>query len=99
MPMDWIKKSLSWGFRAFVLNSLRPKIYKLEMRFGLILILVGVVLLLQNTGVFQPEVWKIIWPLVIIAVGLMFVFHPRRRSERRGNWFSGEGRHRSKEKE
>lgn len=97
--MDWIKKSLSWGFNAFVLNSLRPKIYKLEMRFGIILILIGAVLFLQNTGVFPPGVWKIVWPLLIIAVGLMFVFHPKRRSERRGSWFSSEGHHHSKGKE
>ena len=97
--MDWIKKSLSWGFNYFVLNSLRPKIYKLEMRFGLILILIGAVFLLQNTGVLQPEVWKIAWPLLIIAVGLVFIFHPRLRNERRSRWFSGEGRHHSKERE
>ena len=40
------------------------------MVFGLILILLGALFLLQNLGILTQDVWEIFWPIVIIAIGL-----------------------------
>lgn len=43
------------------------------MIFGIIIIVVGVVFLLQNLGYITGSIWGIIWPLLIMAVGLKMV--------------------------
>lgn len=43
------------------------------MIFGLILIAVGIIFLLQNMEVISGEAWKIIWPVVVILIGVGFV--------------------------
>lgn len=46
--------------------------------FGIILIVLGAYLLLQNVGVFNalhPDVW--FWPAVLIAIGLLFLVRRR----------------------
>ena len=43
------------------------------MVFGLILIAVGIFLLLQNLGIISADAWDIIWPLIIIAIGLKMI--------------------------
>jgi len=44
------------------------------MFFGLVLIVIGVVFLLQNLGYLSSDAWKIIWPIIIIVIGLGFLF-------------------------
>ncbi len=56
------------------------------MVFGTILLVIGVVFLLQNLGVVSGEIWDIVWPILIIALGLSFFF---KKSHHGGccNWF------------
>ena len=44
------------------------------MWFGATLIVVGVIFLLDNLGFLSSEAWKIIWPLVIIIIGIAMLF-------------------------
>jgi len=48
--------------------------------FGLILIAIGVIILLSLFGAFFWWLqWKYLWPLILIAVGLLIIFASRRR--------------------
>lgn len=40
------------------------------MIFGLILIIIGAIFLLQNLGYISEGVWSIIWPAILIVIGL-----------------------------
>ncbi|MBL7156031.1 MAG: hypothetical protein ISS87_00305 [Candidatus Pacebacteria bacterium] len=40
------------------------------MFFGIILLAIGAVLLLQNLGFISGNMWNILWPCLIIAMGL-----------------------------
>jgi len=40
------------------------------MILGLILIIIGVVFLLQNLGYVSEGAWSIIWPAILIVIGL-----------------------------
>ena len=44
------------------------------MIFGLILLIIGVVFLLQNLGYISGAAWSIIWPAILIVLGLALVF-------------------------
>ncbi|OQB05705.1 MAG: hypothetical protein BWY19_00838 [bacterium ADurb.Bin212] len=44
------------------------------MWFGLGLVLVGILLLLNNLGIIKGDTWDYIWPAVIILVGLSMLF-------------------------
>ncbi len=39
------------------------------MFFGIIVIVVGAALLLQNLGILSGDLWSILWPLIVIAIG------------------------------
>jgi len=43
------------------------------MIFGIIVIIVGLIFLMQNLGYITAGIWSIIWPLLIIAVGLKMI--------------------------
>ena len=43
------------------------------MLFGAILVVIGAVLLLQNLGVVSGDVWGIIWPSLIVVLGLSLI--------------------------
>jgi hypothetical protein len=45
--------------------------------WGLIIIIVGFMLLLGNLGLLPVNAWQLIWPVVLIALGLSFLFGPR----------------------
>ncbi|MCL5006764.1 MAG: DUF5668 domain-containing protein [Patescibacteria group bacterium] len=75
---QYLKKILLLSFDFFVLDSLSTFLKKMKAWFGTILTLIGVVLLLQNTGVLQPGVWRIFWPIVFIAIGSFFIFRARK---------------------
>ncbi len=38
--------------------------------FGYLVLIVGVLLLLQNLGWISGTFWGIVWPIIIIAIGL-----------------------------
>lgn len=46
---------------------------------GIILVIVGVIFLLSNLNFFSWLRWAFIWPVVLIAIGLVFMFRPRRK--------------------
>jgi len=41
--------------------------------FGYLLILVGVVFLLGNTGIFRAIQWQLVWPLVLVGIGILLL--------------------------
>jgi uncharacterized membrane protein HdeD (DUF308 family) len=48
------------------------------MCFGLLVIIVGVIFLLQNLNVLPGAAWNILWPVLVIALGFCFLFRKRR---------------------
>lgn len=44
-----------------------------RMAFGYLLILVGAIFFLSNAGVFRGVQWQIVWPLVVIALGVLLL--------------------------
>ena len=55
------------------------------MFIGLILIAVGVFALLVNLDVLSGSLWSYVWPSIIIALGLSFLWG-RRSSRRWHHW-------------
>lgn len=53
------------------------------MFFALVLIAVGVIALLVKAGVLSGSVWNYTWPVILILLGLSFLFG---RFRRRGHW-------------
>jgi predicted membrane protein len=49
--------------------------------WGMFLILLGAIFLLDNMNVFTFDVWDIFWPLVIILIGVRFITKRRHRIE------------------
>lgn len=62
------------------------------MVFGLILIAIGLIFLLQNLNIISGKAWEVIWPVVVILLGVGFLVRQiKRRQEHRGeraNWQS-----------
>jgi uncharacterized membrane protein len=52
------------------------------MFIGLIIIVIGLVLLMQNMGLVGPDIWNVIWPSLIILFGISLIMK-RKRSEDR----------------
>ena len=49
------------------------------MTTGLILIIIGTVFLLQNLGYISEGAWSIIWPAMVIIIGLGVIFKKKDR--------------------
>lgn len=50
------------------------------MRFGIILVLIGVIVLLKNLGVLAFVEWAVLWPSLLIIAGVLLIFsksHPK----------------------
>jgi hypothetical protein len=63
------------------------------MIVGIVMVLLGVIWLLVNTGVINAAVWTLVWPLVIIYLGVVMLMRSRERScpfchmmERKKEW-------------
>ena len=56
------------------------------MVFGLILIAVGVIALLEKLNVINGNVWNYTWPVILLIIGLSMVFG---RFRRRRWWWGG----------
>ena len=59
------------------------------MIIGLILIIIGTVFLLQNLGYISGAAWAIIWPAILIVIGLGILLKRRNRGffwEERFGW-------------
>lgn len=50
------------------------------MWFGIVLIVVGVVFLLQNLGYVTGEVWNVIWPAFIVLLGISMLLKKDRKA-------------------
>ena len=51
------------------------------MFIGLILLLLGLLLLLNQLGYIEGRVWDYFWPLALMALGLSFIFEYRRKDK------------------
>ncbi len=51
------------------------------MTIGIILIITGIIFLLKNLGVISIAVWSVIWPGILIVIGVRLLF-------RRQPWWS-----------
>ena len=49
------------------------------MFIGLVLVAVGVIALLIKLGVLTGSIWSYVWPIILILLGLVFLFGWRRR--------------------
>lgn len=52
------------------------------MAFGIVLIIIGVIVLLESLGITQAG-WNELWPLTLIGLGLVIIYERVRRSMRR----------------
>lgn len=48
------------------------------MFFGVLLIIMGVLMLLDQLGVLHGDMWDYFWPTVIIAIGVSMIFKHKR---------------------
>jgi drug/metabolite transporter (DMT)-like permease len=55
------------------------------MVFGLILVAVGIIALLEKLEVFNGSVWNYTWPVILVIIGLSIVLGRFRR--RPWRWF------------
>ncbi|MFA5012952.1 MAG: DUF5668 domain-containing protein [Candidatus Paceibacterota bacterium] len=44
------------------------------MFIGIAIVIIGVVILMQNLGIITYNAWQIIWPALIILLGLSLIF-------------------------
>jgi hypothetical protein len=50
------------------------------MTFGLIVVVVGAMFLLQNLGVITSAVWSLVWPSLLIVAGVSIMMkHEKKR--------------------
>ncbi|MFH1383256.1 MAG: DUF5668 domain-containing protein [Chloroflexota bacterium] len=54
------------------------------MFIGLVLVAVGVIAILVQTGILTGSVWSYTWPIILIILGLLFI---TRRFGRRQRWY------------
>jgi len=43
------------------------------MFFGIAIIVIGLVFLLQNLGIISSSVWEIIWPSLLVVAGISMI--------------------------
>jgi len=48
------------------------------MFIGFSILAIGVILLLSNLGIISGDIWDIIWPSILIILGLSMVLRPLR---------------------
>ena len=59
-------------------DSIDPAVHERQterrrMAFGYLLILVGAIFFLSDAGIFRGVQWQIVWPLVVIALGVLLL--------------------------
>lgn len=45
---------------------------------GLVLICLGVIFLLRNLGIIKHSIWPILWPSILIAIGIELIIYHRK---------------------
>jgi hypothetical protein len=48
------------------------------MFWGLLLVLLGVLMLLDQMGILAGDIWDIFWPLALVALGLSMIIKHKR---------------------
>ena len=48
------------------------------MFWGLLLVLLGVLMLMEQFGVIRGDMWDYFWPLALIALGISMVFRHKK---------------------
>jgi hypothetical protein len=66
---------LSWRQKVLILDIGGETIM---IFFGTLIIVVGVFFLLRNLGIISAELWDILWPTVLIIIGVKLLLGPRR---------------------
>ena len=57
----------------------RPSYYRSgRVVSGIYVVVVGIIFLLNNFGIFKGDAWGKLWPLFIIVPGLLMIFRPTR---------------------
>ncbi len=51
------------------------------MFIGLVLLILGLLLLLNQLGYISGDIWDYFWPLALMALGLSFIFEHRRKDK------------------
>ncbi len=49
------------------------------MFFGVLLVLLGTLMLLDHLGVISGPVWGYFWPIVLVAIGVSIIIRGRRK--------------------
>ncbi len=49
------------------------------MFIGLVLVAIGIIALLVKLDVLTGSIWSYVWPVILIILGLTFIFGRRRR--------------------
>jgi hypothetical protein len=49
------------------------------MYIGFLLIVIGVLFLLKNLGIISGSFWDILWPIVVVFVGISMLFGRKKR--------------------
>ena len=52
--------------------------------FGVLILIIGLFFLLKNLGLITGNLWSILWPLLVMAIGLKLIF--RKKHSRWDNW-------------
>ena len=61
----------------------------MRLLIGVILVAIGVVALLNKLGVISGSIWSYVWPVILIILGLSFLFRRHRTSFWCGPWHYG----------
>ena len=71
------------------------------MFVGLILLIIGVIFLLRNLGYITEPVWSVIWPAILIVIGVGILLKRLKQRDEGFFWEErfGWGRKKIKEKE
>ena len=59
-------------------SAREAKCYNNHMFFGLLIVIVGVVFLMQNLGWLSASAWQVIWPILIIIFGISIMSGERK---------------------
>lgn len=52
------------------------------MFVGILLLILGVLLLLEQLGIIQTSAWGLIWPIALIALGASMVFRHTKNKDK-----------------
>jgi hypothetical protein len=58
-------------------------IYLQSMFFGLLIILIGALLLLNNWGLLEGGFWGWFWPLLLVVIGLSIILRRPSKSSKK----------------